>query len=567
MALICSTSRGRLRTVSVVGASLLTLLTASATAGNTSRASVGSAGTESNAASESPSISANGRYVAFQSQASNLVANDTNNKDDIFVHDRVERKTTRISVSSRGVQGNGWSIRPKISPDGRYVVFESNASNLVPGDGNLNWDIFIHDRQTGTTRRISTARHGGDSDGASLSAAISLDGRVVVFASDATDLVPGDTNGKWDIFAHDIASGITSRVSVATGGVQANGGSFLPGLSNEGRFVTFVSGATNLVPGDSNRKRDVFVHDRLTRITMRVSVDSSGKQGNDDSGSTVLHGPSISADGRFVAFASLASNLVTRDTNSTWDVFVHDLFSRKTRRVSVTSYGFQSNDWSLYPSLSADGQFVAFQSAASNLVDGDQNMTADVFLHDLRLNVTLRFSVDSRGQEGNGPSARRGTTIAPYGSVVAFESQAGNLTFDDLNGMPDIFVHEFFPLLAADSLRVGRQAEIYLYAPDTPHHPYLLGAARTSSPGYLVDYRRIPLNFDGLTEIALTTPAIFKDFAGVTDANGFARACINVPNQPALIGQRFYLAFITISPSARSGIAGISNALPVAVVQ
>jgi Tol biopolymer transport system component len=296
--------------------------------GQTTRVSVASDGAQGNEESWNPSISADGRYVAFASEASNLVSGDTNDTNDAFVHDRQTGQTTRVSVASDGGQGNDWSGGPSISADGRYVAFESIASNLVSGDTNdfcgyyhddNCGDIFIHDRQTGQTTRVSVASDGTQGNEESTWLSISADGRYVAFASLASNLVSGDTNGGADVFVHDRQTGQTTRVSVASDGTQGNGDSYFPSISADGRYVAFSSYAGNLVSGDTNGEADIFVHDRQTGQTTRVSVASDDSQGNEES-----RWLSISADGRYVAFASEASNLVSGDTNGETDVFVHD---------------------------------------------------------------------------------------------------------------------------------------------------------------------------------------------------------------------------------------------------
>src|SRR5437867_4406185 len=224
--------------------------------------------------------------------------------------------TVRVSVASDGTEGNDVSLGSALSADGRFVAFDSAATDLVAGDTNGVSDVFVHDRQTGTTERVSVASDGAQGNGSSglvtfaFPPALSADGRFVAFVSFATNLVAGDTNGATDVFVHDRQAGTTERVSVASGGSQSNGSNVGSALSADGRFVAFQSAATNLVADDTNGATDVFVHDRQTGTTERMSVASDGSQGNGFNA-----GPALSADGRFVAFHSTATNLVAGDTN------------------------------------------------------------------------------------------------------------------------------------------------------------------------------------------------------------------------------------------------------------
>ena len=420
---------------------------ASAERRSTERVSVAYDGSEANETSYWPAISADGRYVAFTSRASNLVPDDTNGGEDVFVHDRLTGITERVSVDSAGNEGDdlsgGWGSA--ISSDGWYVAFDSRATNLVPDDTNGKSDTFVHDRLTGTTERVSVDSAGNQADdGSDWGPAISGDGSYVAFASYTTNLVPGDTNGESDVFVHDRSTGITERVNVDSAGNEANGYSGFLGLaiSSDGWYVAFDSWATNLVPGDTNETGDIFLHDRLTGITERVSVDSAGNQANGWSDVEA-----ISPNGRYVAFTSPASNLVPNDTNSCpgWqpsclDVFIHDRQTGATDRVSVDSTGNQGNAESLSPAISGDVRYVAFWSKASNLVPDDTNGTDDVFLHDRQTGVTERVSVDSAGNQGNGSSGGTRPAIGIDGSHVAFESHASNLVAGDTNGFADVFV-------------------------------------------------------------------------------------------------------------------------------
>jgi len=416
------------------------ILLASMAAGQvTQRVSVATSGAQGNNESDLPSISADGRYVAFRSAASNLVSGDANVVDDVFVRDRQIGTTERVSVDSGGVEGNGPSTAPSISADGRYVVFHSSASNLVSGDTNGLIDVFIRDRQTGTTDRVSVDSSAAEGNDESLWPSISADGRYVAFWSRANNLVGGDTNDFEDVFVRDRLLGTTERVSVRTNGTEGNFYSAFPTISGDGRYVAFWSLASNLVGGDTNGRPDVFVRDLQLDTTERVSIDSGGMEGND---SSLM--PSISADGRCVAFHSVASNLVAGDTNGEYDIFVRDRQVGTTERVSVDSGGAEGNGFCYNPSISADGRRVAFRSYASNLVGGDSNGAQDAFVRDRQSGTTERVSVDSGGAEGNGNSSYPGNSISADGRYVAFQSLANNLVSGDSNGDGDIFVRDRF---------------------------------------------------------------------------------------------------------------------------
>lgn len=427
------------------------LLTGVSLGQTTERVSVHSTGAQGIGPSRICSISADGNHVAFESRAGDLVQGDTNGKYDIFVHDLLTGETARVSVDSFGNQGDGHSgslygSGTSISADGRFVAFGAAASNLVLGDTNGQDDCFVHDRLTGLTKRVSVSSMGLEGNRGSSLPSISADGRFVSFQSDASNLVSGDTNGYSDIFVHDCQTGVTKRVSVDSFGIQGTGVSNgLSSLSADGRCVAFASTSSNLVPVDTNSYTDIFIHDWQTGSTELVSVDSYGGQAYDWSAN-----PSISADGRFVAFDTEAYNLVPGDTNGDADVFVHDRLTGLTKRVSVDSLGLQGDEDSCVPSLSADGRFVAFHSPASNLVPEDTNGAFDVFIHDCETGVTERVSVDGLGVQGNEWSYR--SLISADGRMVAFESEATNLVLADTNNSWDIFVHDRWNGLGENSI-------------------------------------------------------------------------------------------------------------------
>ena len=497
------------------------------------RVSVAGDGLAGNAPSENVSsglqnFSADGRYVAFWSVANDLVAGDTNNSADIFVKDLQTGVTTRASLNSAGQEGNGHSFGPSISADGRYVLFQSDASNLVSGDTNGQADIFLRDLLTGTTTLVSPAVGGGSAHGSSLAPAISADGRYAVFESDADNLVSGDGNGVSDIFVRDLQGGTTTRLS------DSSTGSFAPALSADGRTVVFetsfglflsdlTTGATTPIVNGAT----VHIIDALTHSNVFMGADPGGGVDNtgvefaikgtpsarlasdiiwsppegsprlvsaftvaqyeatehkislafDDasensaqqftavsfghggylaqmidvtagalSSSTLLmrergealpttFAPSISADGRFLAF------------QSGLDVFVRDLPTGTLTRASSAIDGQQADGYSTNPSISGDGRFVVFESNADNLVSGDTNQASDIFVRDLQTgNITL-VSTASLGQAN---AASHTPTISPDGRTISFVSDASNLAEGDAaGGVRDVFVTAN-PLLPAN---------------------------------------------------------------------------------------------------------------------
>jgi CSLREA domain-containing protein len=414
----------------------------------THRVSVDSDGNQGNNFSRNPSLSADGRYVAFESNANNLVADDTNGVGDVFVYDTYTGNIRGVSVESNGNQSNGYSSNPSLSADGRYVVFQSDASTLVADDTNIDSDIFVYDTQTNNIRRVSVDANGNQANSNSYHPSISAVGRYVAFASNASNLVAGDTNDTTDVFIYDMQSSNIRRVSVNSNGDQSDYFSFNPSLSADGRYVVFQSYASNLVAGDTNNFRDIFIYDTQTSTTRRVSVSSNGDQSNRSS-----YNPSISADGRYIAFESDANNLVAGDTNGVYDVFVYDTQTNNIRRVSVNSNGDQSNSDSFGASISADGRYIVFESDASNLVVGDTNNTTDIFAYDTQTGNIRRVSVDSNGEQSNDYSSS--ISLSADGNYVAFESYATNLVEGDTNNVSDIFVSASLPTVSVSSIAVS----------------------------------------------------------------------------------------------------------------
>jgi hypothetical protein len=293
--------------------------------------------------------------------------------------------------------------------------------------------------------RVSVSGTGAQSDQPSGNAAMSGDARYVVFQSVSTTLVPGDTNDIGDVFLRDRRAGTTVRVNVSSTGTQADDHGYESVVSSNGRYVAFLSSATNLVPDDTNGIADVFVRDVQAGTTTRVNVDDAGTQarvgpGMDGEWSSRV---TISADGRFVAFQSGADNLVAGDSNDTVDVFVHDRRKSSTARVSVTNAGTQSRHGGFNPALSADGRHVAFLSDGPDLVPGDTNGIGDVFVRDLRTGTNNRVSVSSTEQQtADGETYRAYVALSANGRYVAFTSSATTLVPDDTNGRYDVFLRD-----------------------------------------------------------------------------------------------------------------------------
>ncbi len=345
-----------------------------------------SAGRAGNKASQNsgfpPGISADGHIIAFSSLANNLVPDDTNGFEDVFV---VDTTLNTIELISQGMNGpsDGPSTFPKVSGDGRLIVYQSLANNIVEGDNHGVPNILLYDREQHVTIRVSQNRNGEPPNGASITPNISENGDVVTFASRATDLVTEPTSGAFEeIYVVHLGDQHTELVSVNAMGQAANAASFLPDLSDDGSQVAFKSEAFNLVPNDTNGVPDVFVRDRTNSTTQRISVDSFGNQAN-----SLSAGPGISGDGRFIAFASFASNLVPEDGNAQSDVFVYDRFppNRQQGQVALVTVGLDgdgaNNGVSDFPvTISRDGRWIGFASAASNLVPNDLNNDVDAFL-------------------------------------------------------------------------------------------------------------------------------------------------------------------------------------------
>jgi Tol biopolymer transport system component len=392
-------------------------------------------------ASFQSAVSAHGRFVAFASNAV-FAPGDVNDTPDIYVRDRLAGTTRLVSTSSTGRPGNSFSLDPSISANGRYVAFDSSSTNFGPNSNPNVYNVYRKDLLTGQLIRVSVGVAGQVPDGNSQFASISADGTKVAFDSAADNLVRGDTNGTGDVFVRDLTTGVTRLVSIGMGGHPANGLSYAPTVSADGRFVVWPSFASNLVAGDTNHLEDAFMRDLASGVTRRVSVSTTNAQGNGASGGegggkTPI---AVSAYGRFVAFESHASNLAPNDSNGVEDVFVRDVVAGITKRVSLTSDGHQGNGDSFSPDISADGRFVTYTSGAENLVADDSNGNLDIFVRDRSNGATTRVSVGPGGRQANDTSID--PAISADGQHVTWTSDAYDLVDDDTNGATDVFARD-----------------------------------------------------------------------------------------------------------------------------
>ncbi|MCK6445453.1 MAG: hypothetical protein L6Q99_03595 [Planctomycetes bacterium] len=416
------------------GSALVCCVTASSALGQTTTCvHVDSAGLPADGWPGRANLSRDGRYVAFQSLADDLVPNDPGHED-VFVHDRATGATMLVSSASDGSSGNGSSLDPAFSADAGLVVFYSFASNFVAGDVNGTCDVFLKDRHSGVTTLVSRAFDGGSANSGSSAPVISGDGRWVAFESSATNLVASPAVFVQQVYRRDLRDGVNRLVSVSLTGGGAWDACYDSSISDDGRYVAFASSAENLVPGDTNSSFDVFVWDGATGSIERASVWTSGAEGAES------YAPVLTADGRSVAFTCLTS-LHPLDVNNRWDVYVRSLDASTTVPISRATDGSIGDGASVMPSISADGRFVAFRSAATNFFVGNDDRTFDVYVRDRLLATTELVSVSSTGALPNDHSAGW-VSVSADGRAVAYDSSATNLVAGDVNGWPDIFVSD-----------------------------------------------------------------------------------------------------------------------------
>lgn len=485
------------------------------------RASLDSSGIEANGESLLPAINDNGRFVVFWSAATSLVAGDNNGVFDLFMRDTQNATTTRLTVDSSGVeadigQTDSALLQPAaVSLDGRYVAFPSLASNLGAQVGGVS-QIYLRDTLAQSTSIISTCETDGNGD--SFEPAMTPDGVFIAFTSLASDPWPPcgtalDSNGFSDVYLESPFDAYGQRrVSVDAAGLdinnQANGASSQPAIADAGNLIAFTSTASNLVPLDGNGAvSDIFLKNLDDESIVLVSVDSGGVQ----AGGGASHSPSISADGRYVAFVSEATNLVTGDSNGVADIFVRDTVAGVTERVSVDSAGNQANGASNRPLLSKDGRYVLFESQAANLVEGDSNGAGDLFVHDRLLGDTRLLSSDASGTQGNGPSSM--AAVSGDGHYAAFATEANNLVTADSNGLGDVLA-----LSLTDITTTGVQTvntpNVLLNDADVENDPLSVAGNTAAANGTVVD------NGDGTFSYTPASGFVGLDRFGYTVSDG-----------------------------------------------
>lgn len=429
------------RAVSAVAAAAVALLGLQATAeiGTPELISAASDGSPGNANSYEGAVTPNGRFVAFDSRASNLHADATGAVSQVFVRDLQTGEIELISASADGVAGNGHSYNPCISANGRYVLFESGSDNLVTPDANgAEWDVYLYDRKTGEMRIVSESEAGvqGDGDSRIYGNSLTPNGRLAVFTSAATNLVPGADNGFRQIYVKDLRKGTVTLVSVDGAGNEGDNTSNWPSLSPNGKWAAFQSLATNLVPPDTNSDNDILVADLRHGTLARATVGHDGSEA-DGGGSAE---PAISNNGKIVVFYSSATNLVPGDDNGQEDVFLRDLGRGTTTRLSERSDGVETNGTSYEACLTSSGKIVVYYTNATNL-DPDLAMpNGGFFLYDVKHGTNTPILLGPGGAALDGSPYVWPWSLTPTGNWLLFATEATQFTTGNTGGYWQVYL-------------------------------------------------------------------------------------------------------------------------------
>ena len=511
------------------------VLAGTASAQLTTLDSRSSSGVQGNAISDLGSLSAGGHFVAYQSLASTLAAGDSNGATDCFLTNRISGQTSLVSRSTAGAVGNSSSWNPSVSADGRRVAFDSYASNLAGSDMNGTRDIFVRDLVNGSTTCVSVTPAGQPASGYSMlyfARSLSSDGQVVVFESEAPDLVAGDSGGVRDVFARDLERGTTTRLSQSPSGLGGNGTSGSACISAGGRWVAFVSNSSNLAPGASGTISNVYRHDRQTGENLLISRSVAGIEWP-----TGSYFPSISSDGRFVAFVSACPSIVPGDSNGTEDVFVFDCSTLQTSIVSRTPSGLPGNGRSTVPAISADGNFISFESLAGNLVPGYGGWWS-CFVWE-RSTSTMRFM--NLGAAGPSSGGAYYPSLSQSGTFVSFHSADSSLVSGDSNGNHDIFTRRWracgaIPLYAdADGDGFGGSF-VALGCPPVAGTAELSGDCddlnASVHPGAIERCDGVDNDCDGVVDFGFPATTFYRD----ADGDGYGDATVSLTACAAGVG-------------------------------
>lgn len=405
-----------------------------------SRVTVNSFGEELNGKIDSsPRVSDSGD-VMIRSYATNLVAHEVVAEQyNLFLKHQPTGAIEQINVATDGSPGNAHAMALGMSADGNYVVFSSAATNLVSQTLDYTGQVYLRDRVKNETILVSLGTDGRGGDGYSTDADVSDDGNFVVFRSSSTNLTAEPTNTNMSVFLYDRTANTTTLVSKTAAGFEPNGNSLQPQISGNGQMISYVSYATNLDSRDTDTKTDIYAYDRIKDSTELVTVSSDGLgSGNNSSGAM-----SMSYDGKLIAYHTYASNIFANDYNAQFDIGLRDLNQQTTTRISVTHDASEADKGSSFPSITADGRYIAYRSQATNLVENDTNGYTDGFVLDRQTGALKLASVGYTAELPNDYHVSQIPYLSANGRYFTFDSRASNMVLDDPNTSIDFFLVDY----------------------------------------------------------------------------------------------------------------------------